>query len=978
MTGIGEKIVVDVTLGDPKADPSVTQVFFPTLQGPGIMGPTGPTGPRGTQGARGPTGFTGPEGPVGPTGATGVHGDKYISEFIKAGGMQVPLQNLTIPINVGPNLAYTKGQAARITAASATSGGLSYNNDNHWTAIVKSYDTTTGSAELLCTSRTLSGTEGATWGGTLFTNWLINLAAAAAETGPTGPAGDLGPTGPVGPRGPIGFTGPTGIIGAQGPTGPGGGEKGDDGPIGFTGPIGLTGPQGVTGLQGLQGPQGPVGPPGPKGDVGPSYGPTGPTGPIGPIGNIGNVGPVGVTGQQGPTGPTGLVGDQGPTGATGPTGPQGLVGPTGSTGPIGATGSIGPVGPIGYTGPTGGIGEVGPTGPLGPEGPIGQDGPVGPTGSLGELHVAFSSSVNTIPNTAQSRLFDIIPTDMQQEDFIRLLFVKGQSLKVWHDDNNWWIGDVTLFDDSNENAVSGPKVSITLECTSVGANQAQTYNSWIIYPENSKGIQGPTGATGDIGPVGPTGTVIGPTGPTGNVGPVGLTGATGLDGPTGLQGNTGATGMIGPKGDRADSLTLVKDSLYSSFVTDSIVGQGFSQAQKLDGTIIASDFVQLTNTQPTVQTIRRGFPSYGSYFEISSTGDFSSIEYDSRQRLTIEEGFIGTDLTPGISYFARVNGVIPQNNSFKFSLTARASASGVHISTNSNPYDALYVPVNEKVYVSSLGGTPTIDVIDTSNNLTHQLTGIPANPQGMVYCPSTERVFVASATSNSAFTINPTGAGGPVIDGTATVENGPIDATYCPTTDRVYVSNNFSNTISVVEPRSLDTLINIPVKNRPRGIEYCPSNNKIYTVTFDGGSVDIIDPIKNKVIASLVIGNNPTDVIYCPSNDKIYVCNFSPAAIYVIDPHSDTYDYFQGGLGANPIGLAYCPSIDRIYVSNYGSSSVSLIDPKSAWHANPSPTSTAVVSSLAVGITPRGMCYSPAVDKVYVACQNENNVYEVS
>ena len=89
MTGINQNIVIDVTLGDPNADPKVTEVYFPTIQGPGLVGPTGPTGPRGSQGARGPTGPTG-IGITGPTGPSGPPGDTYISEFIIAGGMQVP------------------------------------------------------------------------------------------------------------------------------------------------------------------------------------------------------------------------------------------------------------------------------------------------------------------------------------------------------------------------------------------------------------------------------------------------------------------------------------------------------------------------------------------------------------------------------------------------------------------------------------------------------------------------------------------------------------------------------------------------------------------------------------------------------------------------------------------------------------------------------------------------------------------------
>ena len=52
------------------------------------------------------------------------------------------------------------------------------------------------------------------------------------------------------------------------------------------------------------------------------------------------------------------------------------------------------------------------------------------------------------------------------------------------------------------------------------------------------------------------------------------------------------------------------------------------------------------------------------------------------------------------------------SHSFKFSKTNRTAASVATISVNSNPYDLAYVPTVNKMYVTTKGGTPKIEIID--------------------------------------------------------------------------------------------------------------------------------------------------------------------------------------------------------------------------------------------------------------------------
>ncbi len=964
MSEINQNVVIDVTLGNPSADPSVTEVYFPSLQGEGLVGPTGPTGPRGPQGYRGPTGPTGLNGPEGPTGPQGKEGDVYFAEFYISGGIPVPTISQLQGYTIDTNLAFTPGQQATVVAASLSGGVLSYDHDNKYYANVQSYDPSTGYILLVPIERIVDGQNGSSAYGSIFTNWSINLRAASAEAGPTGPTGIIGATGPTGLIGSIGLTGPTGAQGSIGPTGPGGGAKGDDGPIGATGPTGPAGAAGATGPQGSLGPTGAQGPTGTQGPTGPAYGPTGNTGPQGPTGIAGVTGPTGVQGSTGPQGPQGLIGADGATGATGPQGPTGLQGSTGISGETGVTGPTGDAGATGLQGPTGTQGDRGATGPTGVTGP---QGSAGAAGDSGEIYTASSPSATTItiPSTSQTRTISLTHTPNQAYTLTKLNYSLGQQVKAYYDSANYFIGEITSIDDSNVNQGS-PNLDITITCTSAVSNTPNQLTGWTVTLYGASGRAGITGAQGDVGPTGPTGLigVTGPSGPQGTTGPIGPTGVTGSQGPTGP---AGLQGPIGPTG------LSSQDTLFSKYDYPEIVTSNFVSADKINGTLHASDFIQLTSTQPTIQTVKRGFSHFGKHFEISTNNTFTNVIYDSRLEDTIADNFIGKDLDFGTNYYIRVNGRTISDNNFKFNQTTRAASVTSTVNINSNPYDLAYVPTENKMFITTKGGTAKVEVLDLTNDSldTPITTNVPGQIQGIIYCPSVDKLYMTSVSSSTVSVIDPSSA---AITATINVGNSPTRLVYSPINDRVYVTNSASDNVSVIDPSLNEVVSEIQVGVGPRGIEYCPSNNKIYVVNYNEGKVNIIDPISNKIINTLTIGNLPVDILYCPSNDILYVTCFSPAVVYTIEAQTDNYTFFSGGLGSNPLNLSYTPNLDRVYVSNFGSNTVSLIDPRAAWHSNPSTSSTPVTTSLAVGTNPRNMAFSPINDKIYLVNQSTNNV----
>ena len=72
---------------------------------------------------------------------------------------------------------------------------------------------------------------------------------------------------------------------------------------------------------------------------------------------------------------------------------------------------------------------------------------------------------------------------------------------------------------------------------------------------------------------------------------------------------------------------------------------------------------------------------------------------------------------------------------------------------------------------------------------------VGANPYGVAYCPTNDRIYVANLSSNSVSVIIPATG---VVTATITVGTSPQGVAYCPTNDRIYVANNGSATVSVL------------------------------------------------------------------------------------------------------------------------------------------------------------------------------------
>lgn len=185
--------------------------------------------------------------------------------------------------------------------------------------------------------------------------------------------------------------------------------------------------------------------------------------------------------------------------------------------------------------------------------------------------------------------------------------------------------------------------------------------------------------------------------------------------------------------------------------------------------------------------------------------------------------------------------------------------------------------------------------------------------QGVAYCPSTNRIYVACRTAGEVKVINPdTNA---VTNTIACTDAWFI--VYCPSNDRIYVLNNTPGDIKVINPATEAVVATIGSIAGPITGAYCPTNDRLY-VSSTGG-LRVIDPSSNTVVATITVGTTPYGVCYSPANDRIYCANYTSGSVSVIDPSSNTV-VATITVGANPSVITYSPIHGHIYIPQQGGS----------------------------------------------------------
>ncbi|WP_183576422.1 YncE family protein [Mucilaginibacter sp. X5P1] len=164
-------------------------------------------------------------------------------------------------------------------------------------------------------------------------------------------------------------------------------------------------------------------------------------------------------------------------------------------------------------------------------------------------------------------------------------------------------------------------------------------------------------------------------------------------------------------------------------------------------------------------------------------------------------------------------------------------------------------------------------------------------PDGIIYDPSSKKIFAFEGDSNSAAVIDPkelkqTGSvalgGGPefaVADGKGLIYNNLED----------------KNSLNVIDTKTLKVIHNYPLEpcGGPTGIAMDKDNQRLFTVCRKNTGMSVIDAQTGKVIQTLPIGAGVDAVVYNAAAKLIIASNGDGTATVFKQKSADSYELVQ-------------------------------------------------------------------------------------
>jgi len=194
---------------------------------------------------------------------------------------------------------------------------------------------------------------------------------------------------------------------------------------------------------------------------------------------------------------------------------------------------------------------------------------------------------------------------------------------------------------------------------------------------------------------------------------------------------------------------------------------------------------------------------------------------------------------------------------------------------------------------------------------------------------------------------------------------GPNGVVYLPSLDRVYVANRNSNNVSVVDATAGTVLGHIAVGNRPNGIT--DLGNLLYVANFESESVSVINALSNTVTGTITpLRTFPSMVVADEAAGFVYVTLFGTDAVYHL---RDAQVYNARDGVPRPYGLAFDPVRRRLYVANRDpANAVTIIDV----------SFNTLLGQINVGREAFVVGYNPNTGHLFVVCGDEVRVYDTA
>jgi YVTN family beta-propeller protein len=206
------------------------------------------------------------------------------------------------------------------------------------------------------------------------------------------------------------------------------------------------------------------------------------------------------------------------------------------------------------------------------------------------------------------------------------------------------------------------------------------------------------------------------------------------------------------------------------------------------------------------------------------------------------------------------------------------------VDVGSNPFELLYNPVNDKVYVADIT-SDTVSVINSQTDEVDATINVGDSPRNLIYNPENGDVYVANIGTDIVSptdTVSVINSQTDEVDATITVGDTPVGLAYNSDNNQLYVANGESDNVSVIDTISNTVIKTITVGDSSVWVTYNPDFGKVYVTNGGNDSVSVIDTSSNTVIETINVGDTPRLLFYNSENNRVYIANFAGGTISVI------------------------------------------------------------------------------------------------
>jgi YVTN family beta-propeller protein len=262
------------------------------------------------------------------------------------------------------------------------------------------------------------------------------------------------------------------------------------------------------------------------------------------------------------------------------------------------------------------------------------------------------------------------------------------------------------------------------------------------------------------------------------------------------------------------------------------------------------------------------------------------------------------------------------------------------VAVGANPEGILYDPTSKEIFVANMWSN-TVSVISGSANEVVANVSVDSTPYALAWNSATNQVYVTCMNFTGSHALIDV-ISGTTLDVTATVSLGrtyPDGIAFVPSLNEIFVDNGLAysppSNLTVLSATTYQTLANItlPFAAAPGQIVYDPSTGDLY-VAGAGYFVDgtypndfVVNPVNRSIEATIPVGAWPEAIESASGTTNLFDLGEYNDTVGLIDGTTDNItSTVTLPSGTFPDGIGYDPASRQVFVSDWGTDSVSFLD----------------------------------------------------